>query len=82
MLNITFKYADSLSNYEYRTQHCNVDSIEECIRIYGLDEPGVEFEFIDIQYSEECEQNNRFLTKKENNCIECRRFDWCKEIHK
>ena len=36
MLEITFRYADALSNWEWRTQHCIVSSVEECIRIYGL----------------------------------------------
>ena len=31
MKNITFQYADSMSNWEWRKQHCTVESIEECI---------------------------------------------------
>ena len=37
MKRITFRYKDSLSNWEWRTQQCTVESIDECIRIYGLD---------------------------------------------
>ena len=36
MKEITFKYRDSYSNWEWRTQHCTVESVDECIRIYGL----------------------------------------------
>lgn len=36
MKEITFKYRDNLSNWEWRTQSCIVRSIEECKRIYGL----------------------------------------------
>ncbi len=36
MKRITFRYRDDLSNWEWRTQHCTVESVEECIRIYGL----------------------------------------------
>lgn len=42
MKSITFKYADQLSNWEWRTQHCVVESVEECKRIYGL---GVDCEY-------------------------------------
>lgn len=42
MYEITFRYRDALSNYEWRTQHCCVSSVEECIRIYGL---GVDCEY-------------------------------------
>ena len=38
-----------MSHYEWRTQHCTVESIEECIRIYGLDDPDVDFEIIEIK---------------------------------
>ena len=38
MYEITFRYRDFYSKYEWRVQHCTVSSIEECIRIYGLDE--------------------------------------------
>lgn len=36
MKEITFKYADKYSNWEWRMQHCVVRSVAECIRIYGL----------------------------------------------
>lgn len=36
MLKITFQYADAMSNWEWRTQHCIVSSVKECKEIYGL----------------------------------------------
>lgn len=36
MKKITFKYADELSKWQWRTQLCITESVEECIRIYGL----------------------------------------------
>ena len=81
MLDITFRYADAMSNYEWRTQHCSVSSIEECIRIYGLG-GDCDYEFIEVYCPAECEYNNRLLTGKQFNCARCKQFDWCKEIHK
>lgn len=36
MLKITFRYADSFSNWKWRTQTCIMSSVEECKRVYGL----------------------------------------------
>lgn len=36
MLKITFKYRDSYSNWEWRTQTCYMSSADECIKVYGL----------------------------------------------
>ena len=36
MKEITFRYRDELSNWEWRTQHCIVPSVKKCIEIYGL----------------------------------------------
>lgn len=52
MLNITFKYRDEMSNWKWRTQSCVVSSVEECKRIYGLDNGDVEYEILEIK--EEC----------------------------
>ena len=49
MIEITFKYRDQYSNWEWRIQHCTVSSIDECIRIYGLNESDVEYEIIEIK---------------------------------
>ena len=53
MVEITFRYKDQYSNWEWRTQHCIVESVKECIRIYGLYENDVEYEIIEIK-----EKNN------------------------
>lgn len=42
MKEITFIYADELSNWQWKKQHCIVESVEECIRIYGL---GIDCEY-------------------------------------
>ena len=36
MLHIKFKYADAMSNWQWREQECIVSSVAECKRIYGL----------------------------------------------
>lgn len=48
MKTITFRYADALSNWTWRTQTCVVESVAECIKIYGL---GVdcEYEILEVQ---------------------------------
>ena len=49
MKEITFRYADAMSNWQWRTQRCVVESVEECIRIYDL---GVdcEYEILEVKY--------------------------------
>lgn len=49
MKEITFKYRDYMSNGEWRKQHCTVESVDECIRIYGLDDSDVEYEIIEVK---------------------------------
>lgn len=49
MKEITFRYRDLYSNWEWRVQHCTVESVEECIRIYGLDEGGVDYEILEAK---------------------------------
>lgn len=36
MLEITFKYRDKYSNWQWREQQCIMSSVSECIEIYGL----------------------------------------------
>ena len=36
MKRITFRYADAMSNWQWRTQQCIMESVDECIKIYGL----------------------------------------------
>ena len=49
MKRITFKYADAMSNWQWRTQSCVVESLRECINIYGLDAGDVEWEIVSIE---------------------------------
>lgn len=49
MLKIEFEYADAMSNWEWRKQSCVVSSVEECKRIYGLDNGDVEYEIISVE---------------------------------
>lgn len=49
MLDITFKYRDEMSNWKWRTQSCVVSSVEECKRIYGLDNGDVEYEILEVK---------------------------------
>lgn len=48
MLKITFRYRDQYSNWEWRTQHCTMISVSECIKFYGL---GVDcdYEIVDVR---------------------------------
>lgn len=50
MKKITFKYADALSKWQWRTQHCVVESVAECIKIYGL---GIDCDYVILKV-EEC----------------------------
>lgn len=45
---ITFRYRDSYSNWQWRTQHCLVSDLAECIRIYGLG-TDCDYEIISIE---------------------------------
>ena len=49
MLNITFRYADAMSNWKWRTQNCVVSSVEECKRIDGLDNGDVKYEILEVK---------------------------------
>ena len=53
---IKFKYADSLSNYEWRNQECHLYAVDvcqakqKCIKLYGL---GIDCEYEIISVEEE-----------------------------
>lgn len=36
MKRIVFEYRDEMSRWEWRRQYCEVPSVEECMRLYGL----------------------------------------------
>lgn len=42
MVRVKFRYADAMSNWQWREQECVVSSVEECKRIYGL---GIDCEY-------------------------------------
>ncbi len=45
MVEIVFRYRDEMSHGEWREQTCQVSSVEECIRIYGLEEDPTLYEY-------------------------------------
>jgi len=49
MKEITFKFRDSWSDGRWITRHCTMESVDECIHMYGLDEPSVEYEIIEVK---------------------------------
>ena len=49
MVEITFKYRDSMSNWQWRQQSCTVSSLGECKKIYGLNESDVDYEIISVE---------------------------------
>lgn len=52
MKRIVFVYKDAVSrahDNDWRTQECIMSSLEECIKIYGLNEPDVEYKIISIE---------------------------------
>lgn len=51
MIKIRFRYKDEYSHGEWREQECTVSSMDECIKLYGLD--NVEHEFLVVQPIEE-----------------------------
>ena len=49
MVHIKFRYKDDLSGWEWREQECTVSSIEECKRVYGLDNGDCEYEILEVE---------------------------------
>ena len=49
MVKVKFRYRDSMSGWKWRNQECTVDSLNECINIYGLNDSDVEYEIISIK---------------------------------
>ena len=49
MVKIKFRFRDAMSNWEWRERQCQVSSLEECIRIYGLGAGDVDYEIISIE---------------------------------
>ena len=57
MLKIKFKYADAISNWQWREQTCFVHSVAECIQIYGL---GIDCDYEIISVEEIDKSANKF----------------------
>ena len=49
-MHIVFEYADAMSDWTWRRQECDVSSVDECIKIYGL---GVDCEYRIISVEED-----------------------------
>ena len=48
MKKIKFRYKDKMSHFEWRNQECVVESVEQCISIYGLGKD-CEYEIISVE---------------------------------
>jgi hypothetical protein len=50
MLKIKFRYKDRYTAPgKWSEQECVVDSVKDCIEIYGLDQPDVEYQIVSIK---------------------------------
>ncbi len=49
MLHITFEYSDAFTNGGWIRQECYVESVEQCKRIYGLDNGDCEYRIISVE---------------------------------
>ena len=48
MKRITFKYKDKYTHGEWRTQMCEMESVAQCIEMYGLGED-CEYEIVKVE---------------------------------
>lgn len=53
MLSISFKFRDDYTGDRWLYRHCLMESVEECIEIYGLTDPGVEYEILEVRKVDE-----------------------------
>jgi len=49
LYNIEFKFKDPYTKGNWKKQRCTVESLEECINIYGLEGDDVEYEITKIE---------------------------------
>lgn len=49
MLHIRFRYKDAFTNGDWSEQECYVSSVEQCKKIYGLDNGDCEYEIIEVE---------------------------------
>lgn len=50
---IKFKYRDEYTRGEWNTQECKMESLSDCINIYGLDSDDVEYKILENLSEEE-----------------------------
>jgi hypothetical protein len=48
-LEISFEYRDAFSHGEWRRQSCLMPSVEDAVRVYGLDEDDVDYRILDVR---------------------------------
>lgn len=50
MVRIKFKYKDCYTKADsWSEQECVMDSVAECIKFYGLDQPDVEYQIVSVE---------------------------------
>lgn len=49
MKRIKFRFKDKYTDGKWKNQECSVESLEECVRIYGLNNPDVDWELVMIE---------------------------------
>lgn len=53
-MKIKFEYKDAYTNGEWRTQECDMSSVQQCIRVYGL---GIDCEYRIIEVEDESDRD-------------------------
>lgn len=49
MVRVVFEFKDQYTNGKWVRQECTVSHEEECISLYGLDDPDVEYRIIKVE---------------------------------
>lgn len=49
MVHVKFEYCDALSNGNWNTQECYVDSVDQCKKIYGLDNGDCQYRILEVE---------------------------------
>ena len=49
MVEVEFEYQDAFTNGNWSRQSCVVSSVDSCIKLYGLTEPGVKYRIISVK---------------------------------
>ena len=67
---IKFKYKDEYSNGRWEEQSCKMESLSECIKMYGLDQGDVEYRIVENLSEEEYFLKLEEETKKQSQDLE------------